>query len=454
MIGHTRTRPIFLIVLLSLADALWAQTLSGRLVGPSLASVSEVQLLMSRGGDHRWFASAPVDDQGHFRFAQQGFPTGFYQLAVNDSDRVDLILDPRDPHVELELWGTPVQEHIRVLASAENRRLWAYKQASREAQMALREINDKRIVASPMDVALLRSLDSSSAAVNDKKQLALEQLINEDVNGYFRHVVKADMRLMSALNSRKGPQAIRDSVDWTDASLARSNIYPKGVMAILQSATPATVDQLMAASDSILAWSAPDAFCWELSRHVLVELFIQYGPSDAVQYLVDRYVIGPGSLVPPDAELMTMVAEQLKVAVGARAPDVLLPRPGAPDTVQLGEVVAKHKYTVLFFYSSTCDHCHEQMPGLGKIYNDMRRKGVAIVGVALDHDAKEFEANIKERALPFPCYSELLGWGSPAAKAFAIKATPSLVLVDGAGMIKAKPYDHEELRALLEGLLR
>ncbi len=454
MNGSCFGRAFFLVLVSMFVHAAGAQSLAGRLIGPDLAKVTEVQLLMSRGADQRWYASAPVDDQGGFRFAIDKFPKGFYQLAVNDSDRVDLILDPRETTVQVELWGVPVQEHIRVIASAENRRLWTYKQVSRESQMALREINDQRIVASPMDTRLLRSLDSLSAAVNEAKQRALEELIDEDVNGYFRHVVKADMRLMSALNSRKGPQTIRDSVDWTDASLARSNIYPKGIMAILQSATPATADQLMAASDSILAWSAPDAFCWELSRHVLIDLFIQYGPADAVQYLVDRYVIGPGALVPADAELMAMVAEQLKVAVGARAPDVLLPRPGIPDVVRLSDVVAKNTYTVLFFYSSTCDHCHEQMPGLSKIYTDLRRKGVAVVGIALDHDAQEFEANITERALSFPCYSELLGWGSPAAKAFAIKATPSLVVVDGAGVIVAKPYDHQELRELLEGLLR
>jgi peroxiredoxin len=454
MNGSFLGRPILLLLAHVLTCYVGAQSLSGKLIGADLAKVTEVQLLMNRGADQRWFASAPVDDQGGFRFAIEKFPKGFYQLAVNDSDRVDIILDPRETSVNVELWGVPLQDHIRVIASAENRRLWTYKQVSRESQMALREINDRRIVASPMDTKLLRSLDSLSAAVADAKQRALEELIDEDVNGYFRHVVKADMRLMSALNSRKGPQAIRDSVDWTDASLARSNIYPKGIMAILQSATPATADQLMAASDSILAWSAPDAFCWELSRHVLIELFIQYGPADAVQYLVDRYVIGPGARVPADAELMAMVAEQLKVAVGARAPDVLLPRPGVPDVVHLSQVVARNKFTVLFFYSSTCDHCHEQMPGLSRIYTDMRNKGVAVIGIALDHDVNEFEANIKERVLPFPCYTELLGWGSPAAKAFAIKATPSLVVVDGAGVIKAKPYDHEELRELLEGLLR
>nr|HRP00501.1 TlpA disulfide reductase family protein [Flavobacteriales bacterium] len=161
-----------------------------------------------------------------------------------------------------------------------------------------------------------------------------------------------------------------------------------------------------------------------------------------------------GSRVPPDETLLALVAEQLKVAIGAPAPDVKLPRPGERDTVQLSAVWTRNQYTVLFFYSSTCDHCHAQMPGLSDIHRDLRSKGVAVLGVALDHDRAEFEANIRERELSFPCYTGLQAWGSPAAKAFAIKATPSFVVVDRTGRIVAKPYDHEELRTFLSARLR
>lgn len=425
------------------------QVLTGRLVGDQLKGTQQLFLLVSRGADHRFVTAAKVEADGRFTFKERSFPRGFYQLALNDSDRVDIILDPREPQVDITLSGSPLQEHIVVNTSAENTRLWRYKQASRRAQEELTAINDQRVKASPYDHVVLRRLDSTSAAAVERKQRELAALVAEDPDSYFRSVVKADARLMSALHSGIGPQAIRDSVDWTDAALARSNIYPKGIMAILQSATPATVDQLIAASDSVLAWSAPEPYCWELAREILVELFVQYGPADVVQYLVDRYVMGPGSRVPPDETLLAMVAEQLKVAIGAPAPDVSLPRPGERDTVQLSAVWARNQYTVLFFYSSTCDHCHAQMPGLSDMHRDLRSKGVAVLGVALDHDRAEFEANIRERALSFPCYTELQAWGSPAAKAFAIKATPSFVVVDRTGRIVAKPYDHEELRAFL-----
>jgi len=49
----------------------------------------------------------------------------------------------------------------------------------------------------------------------------------------------------------------------------------------------------------------------------------------------------------------------------------------------------------------------------------------------------------------WPCYTMVKGWGDPAAKAFNVKATPSLFVIDRAGRIVAKPMDHEELRAFL-----
>ena len=49
----------------------------------------------------------------------------------------------------------------------------------------------------------------------------------------------------------------------------------------------------------------------------------------------------------------------------------------------------------------------------------------------------------------WPCYTMVMGWGDPAAKAFNVKATPSMFVIDRAGRIVAKPMDHEELRAFL-----
>ncbi|HRH38488.1 MAG TPA: TlpA disulfide reductase family protein, partial [Flavobacteriales bacterium] len=187
---------------------------------------------------------------------------------------------------------------------------------------------------------------------------------------------------------------------------------------------------------------------------MLVELFSQYGADDVLQYLVDRYVTGADVLVPPDNVLLATVADQLRVAVGSFAEDLELRSPLADEDVQLFDVLQKNSLTLLFFYSSTCDHCHAQMPGLVSLYKEYQPKKFEIIGIALDEKLEDFERTIAEERLRFPCFTELKAWGDYNAKAFAIKATPSFVLLDSTGRIVAKPYDHEGVREELVKRLR
>ena len=71
-----------------------------------------------------------------------------------------------------------------------------------------------------------------------------------------------------------------------------------------------------------------------------------------------------------------------------------------------------NSYVVLFFYSSTCDHCHEQMPLLMNLYREMRPRGVEVIGIALDDNVEDFDRTIREKGLLFPCYTELVARGS------------------------------------------
>jgi peroxiredoxin len=429
-----------------------AQTISGTVPVVDGQVSPYMKLQGVQGGTYDLLDSVPVGPNGTFKFPARAYALGFYELTMGPDDRVDLILGERKAHLVFNFTQRPLQDGVVVKGSPENERLWAYKYVSRDAQRAEETILAERREMDPLDQVGLAHLDSARAQVHLGQKAALDGILAEAPESYFARVVRADRHLMAALE--QGPTAIRYAMDWTDASLVRSAIYAKGIMAMLQSSTPATPDVLWATSDSILAWASPDTTCWRFARGFLVDLFIQYGPDEVVQHIVDRHIMGSGALLPPEPRLLDQVKEQLKVALGSMAPDVLLPRPGVRDTVALMECVRKNRFTVLFFYSSTCDHCHAEMPGVSAVHQDLREAGVAVVGVALDADVAEFEENITQRALPFPCYTELIGWGSPAAKAFAVKATPSLIILDRTGKIVGKPYDHVELREQLDRLLR
>jgi peroxiredoxin len=435
---------------LALAIPLSAQLIAGAVDPAAVRPGGWLVLWATRGGEHSPIDSAQLDKRGQFRFKLAVRPTGYYQLGAG-SDRVEVILNAKEPELRIRFDGAPLREHLQIQASQENLRLWEYKYASRDAQEQLRRISARRGLMDPRDADGLARLAQEEEQVKARLSSLLDRLAVQDSASYFSKSVLADKRLMAALPD--GPVAIRDAMDWRDASLVRSSVYPRAIMALLQAATPALPAVLINASDSILRWASPDTACWSFARQQLTEVFSTYGPEEVVQHIVDRHVLGPGALAPPDGRLLALVAEQLKAAIGAPAPDAVLPAPLTGASHRLHDLVKQQPFTLLFFYSSTCDHCHEQMGPINALHAAYRERGLQVLGIALDADAGEFRRNIEERGLAFPCYSELMAWGSPAAKAFAVRATPSFILVNRAGIIVAKPHDAAELAELLPVLL-
>lgn len=442
-------RALSMLLLACTLDAVLAQEISGTLDLPNRPS--SILLYGTRGADHPVLDSAVITSSGVFHFRGRPFPPGFYQLGINDSDRVDIILDPREAVLEVHFSGRPLQRSITIARSSENQRLWTYKRYSRAGQATIASIRDQRAAASPRDTALLTRLDRLEAQARVQLEQVLDSLVRIDPEGQFAFAVAMDRKLQTSVSA--GPAAILGSFDLSDPRLLRSAAYTKALVYYLQSAPLIDAYSFHRACDSLLHASAGDTATWSYTRKHLIDLFVTYGPDEVAQYLVERYVIGPDALVAPEQGVLRAAAEQLRVATGSIAPDMILVKPGVADTLRLKDVLKEHVYTALFFYSSTCDHCHDQMPGLRQLVLDMPSDHLLVVGIALDSTLEEFNETIAQERINWPCYTELNGWGVQGAKDFNVKATPSFIVVDRDGRIVAKPLDHEALRTFISSRL-
>ena len=437
---------ILLVLAISFSDQALAQQVSGMFERPLPARM--VVLYGTTGSEHPPLDSTAIQPDGRFTFGKTFEAPGFYQLGVNDSDRVDIILDPLEPAVEMAFHGIPLQRNLSVITSGENQRLWTYKGLSRQAQERASAIQQERLGASPLDTGLIRRLDREESALRVSLRNDLDSLAMLAPNGQFAFGVAVDHRLDAAIPL--GRDSIREAFDFADPRTLRSAAFSKAVVTYLQSTAVEYEFSLHDACDSLLQFAERNAACWTYMRHHLVDIFATYGPDDLAQYLVDRYVVGAGSLHPPDPTLLEIAAAQMRMAIGAPAPDIELVRPGIKDTTMLSDVWPKHDHTAIFFYSSTCDHCHEQMPGLRQVVADELPEHFQLIGIALDATEEEFFATIAEESITWPSYTRLMGWGDQGAKDFNVKATPTIFVLDRQGRIAAKPRDHDELRAFLD----
>lgn len=407
-----------------------------------------VRIMGTRGVDRFVVDSAKVDAQGKALFTGPWPGSGFYQVMLPDSDRVDFIIDTREPQISLVFSGTPLQEQMHVMASEENKRLWEYKLLSREAQAVETAIRQERADLGATEVVRSRELDSLERRAQAVQVDHLSRLSNADPKGYFAKAVAAGRLVENALSA----DDILKRFDFSDADLLRSAVYPQALMAAIQKQSVYSEDTFLAAADTVLERARKCYECYAYAIGFLIDLFDQYGPEMVLQGIVQKHVLDADPEPPLSARHQLRVESMRKVAVGALAPDVRLPVPGA-DSVSIAAIASRSKYLAVMFYSSTCDHCHLQMPGLRTALTSFGAKGFKAIGIALDPDPSEFDKCIKERGIMWPCYAELQGWGSPAAKAYQVKATPTFIVLDKSMRIVAKPKDSEELQRFLSEVL-
>jgi len=443
------SKPVLLLAVAFSVLDLSAQRITGT-VPPAALSGSMLRLSVSRGSTDRLVDSATIAPDGRFAFAERQYPLGFYHLSISDTDRVDIILDPVERHVELDFSGVPLQRHIAVKRSDENKRLWEYKLVSKEAQAIQAGVTAEKQRVQASDTKRLLELDSISARAIGLQQAHLQGIISGYPKSYFAKVIKADRGVDDARD--RNPLAVMKAVDFSDASLMRSAVYDKAVLTFLRNIHASSEEQFISASDSLLVYASRDPLCRSYMLDHLIELFSTYGPAMALQYLIDAYVVSPEGIAALDPALHAKVAEILKVRVGAEAPDVELPASPAP--LPLRTVVERNRFTALFFYSSTCEHCHLEMPTLKEVYTSFKPKGLEVIGIALDADSADFQKAIEENGLSWKCYSEFNGWGAQCAKAFQVKATPYFYLLDRQMRIVDKPVDAIALGAWLQENLK
>jgi peroxiredoxin len=85
--------------------------------------------------------------------------------------------------------------------------------------------------------------------------------------------------------------------------------------------------------------------------------------------------------------------------IGERAPDFTLPTltRGSLSLHDFGRQVV-----VLNFWATWCPPCVEETPGLEKFAEQMRLRGVAVMGVSVDQDVTALQAFAAQQHLSFP----------------------------------------------------
>jgi thiol-disulfide isomerase/thioredoxin len=120
-------------------------------------------------------------------------------------------------------------------------------------------------------------------------------------------------------------------------------------------------------------------------------------------------------------------------------------------TISLKESLGK--VTIVDFWASWCGPCRQENPNVVAIYKELHAKGLNIIGVSLDKDAKAWKAAIAKDKLTWNHVSNLKFWDEPIAIQYKVESIPATFILDASGKIVAKDLRGDALRAKIIELL-
>ena len=165
----------------------------------------------------------------------------------------------------------------------------------------------------------------------------------------------------------------------------------------------------------------------------------------------------------PGKAIKAKLAEMKSPSVGAAAPAPTAPAVETkwradfsgpnPDgkVITLKECLGK--VTIVDFWASWCGPCRKENPNVVAIYKELHSKGLNIVGVSLDKDAKAWKEAIAKDKLTWNHVSNLKFWDEPIAAQYKVQSIPATFILDASGNVVAKDLRGDELRAKILELL-
>lgn len=87
------------------------------------------------------------------------------------------------------------------------------------------------------------------------------------------------------------------------------------------------------------------------------------------------------------------------------------------------------------------------------LYKEFHPKGLNIIGVSLDKEAKAWKEAIEKDHLDWTQVSNLKHWNEPIARQYNVESIPATFILDANGKIIAKDLRGAELRNKIAELL-
>jgi peroxiredoxin len=251
-------------------------------------------------------------------------------------------------------------------------------------------------------------------------------------------------------------QHIWDGFDFNEERLAMTPFVEAKLGAYLSS-VPQIADTINAVTDDLLKRMSNAKELYKLTVDWLVKtqenVKATFG-DDCFIYVVEKYYLNNHADWINDStrnSYLKKLSLLSRNVIGVRAPDFELSN--LQDMkVTLQSIYPKHSYTLLMFWSPTCNHCTDELPKLDSAVASLK-KDIQLVGIDAHREGPAWKKWIGDHKL-------LANWihlydankSSNIVSDYSVYTTPVLYLLDRKGKIVGKRITHQNVKEILADL--
>lgn len=409
-------------------------------VAQELTIISNISLdrliLREQIGSKKFPLDTFVFADGKLTIPTKDLPTGFYEIAINDTNKFDFIVSKED--VVFEITSKKMIEGAKVLQSKENYELWGLREKTKEINTTVKQI--QRIISflQPADSVLKNTLQNRIDSLNVSRSILYQETAKNNQGLYIAKIAMAsDFQKNHKQTKEYQKEHFFDDIDFSDKSIVRSAALVEIYMHYFYNYTNFSETGFKQSVDRIMRLSEASPEVKEFTLNYLLELFERVGPQYVFHHLIENYLLADGCSDDVDAKYTQFAQDYKRTMEGQKVPNVIL-RDLQRNEVSIQKLVEQSykDSLLLFFWSSHCPYCLES---IGKM-SDHLLKGVEIIAISVDSDEAEWKHGIEEKNVGhWKHFSDLKAWDSETNKLLNVHRTPYFILLNKESVILSKP---------------
>jgi peroxiredoxin len=266
---------------------------------------------------------------------------------------------------------------------------------------------------------------------------------------YLSYITDADGKVDSTKIYTSYKAHYFDNFTFSDPRLIYTPVFAQKMDFYFDKLVVPVVDSLEVDIDRVMAMASVNK---DMETYLAWFLSLKYETSqimghDALFVYIVRKYLETGKVGWQYIEVKDNILKRVNtlepLLLGKPAPNLILLD---TNNVARSLIATKAKYTLLFFWESTCGHCQQEMPKVLKFYDEFHTKyDFEVFGVSTDTSLVKWKAYINKNKMPWINVNGHLSLSGNYHALYDIRSTPIMYLLDEDKKIMTKFLMIEEI---------